>query len=183
MPVSNLDVCARFYSALFDSPGFRVSNGRHYFDCGGVILAVYDPAGDGDQKPIHANAEHVYFAVADLNAFFARAQAAGGLSTAIGDGNLPMGAVARRPWAEARLTCMIRPAIRSASSTSNRFTGDPAARRSGRRITRKRLTPTRSGRHRRQPARALRTESRRRQADRSRIARHEPRGWPRLRRS
>jgi catechol 2,3-dioxygenase-like lactoylglutathione lyase family enzyme len=100
MPVSNLDESARFYSALFDTPGFRVSNGRHYFDCGGVILAVYDPAADGDTKPIHSNAEHVYFAVPDLQAVFMRAQKIGGLSTATGDGRLPMGEIARRPWGE-----------------------------------------------------------------------------------
>jgi len=38
MPVTDIEASARFYSALFDQPGFRVSGGRHYFDCGGVIL-------------------------------------------------------------------------------------------------------------------------------------------------
>ena len=100
MPVGNLDESARFYSALFDSPGFRVSNGRHYFDCGGVILAVYDPVADGDKVPVRANAEHVYFAVTDLEAVFARAQKAGGLSEKTGDGGLAMGQIAKRPWGE-----------------------------------------------------------------------------------
>lgn len=100
MPVANLEDAARFYSALFDTSGFRVSNGRHYFDCGGVILAVYDPGADGDAKPVHSNAEHVYFAVADLEAVFARAQRVGGLSTETGDGRLPMGQIAKRPWGE-----------------------------------------------------------------------------------
>jgi predicted enzyme related to lactoylglutathione lyase len=100
MPVSNLDESARFYSALFDTPGFRVSNGRHYFDCGGVILAVYDAVADGDKAPVRANAEHVYFAVTDLDAVFARAQKTGGLSKATGDGGLAMGQIAKRPWGE-----------------------------------------------------------------------------------
>src|SRR5689334_23042629 len=98
MPVSNLDESARFYSALFDTPGLRVSNGRHYFDCGGVILAVYDAVADGDTKPVSANAEHVYFAVPDLDALFVRAQKTGGLSRQTGDGGLPMGQIAKRPW-------------------------------------------------------------------------------------
>jgi predicted enzyme related to lactoylglutathione lyase len=100
MPVTDIEASARFYSALFDQPGFRVSAGRHYFDCGGVILAVYDPKADGDPKALRSNSEHVYFAVDDLEAAFARAQRTGGLSTETGDGKLPMGAIARRPWGE-----------------------------------------------------------------------------------
>lgn len=100
MPVINIDAGAKFYSALLDSPGFRVSNGRHYFDCGGVILAVYDALTDGDPNAVRHNPEHVYFAVPDLAAVFARAQQLGGLSTEIGDGGLPMGQIARRPWGE-----------------------------------------------------------------------------------
>ena len=100
MPVSDIEASARFYSALFDQPGFRVSGGRHYFDCGGIILAVYDAIADGDRAPVRSNAEHVYFAVSDLGAAFARAQRAGGLSTALGDDGLPMGEIAKRPWGE-----------------------------------------------------------------------------------
>jgi predicted enzyme related to lactoylglutathione lyase len=100
MPATSVDDSARFYSALFDTTGFRVSNGRHYFDCGGVILAVYDAVADGDKSPVRSNAEHVYFAVADLAAVLTRAQNAGGLSTEIGDGKLPMGEIAKRPWGE-----------------------------------------------------------------------------------
>jgi catechol 2,3-dioxygenase-like lactoylglutathione lyase family enzyme len=100
MPVTNIDAAVRFYSALLDTPGFRVSSGRHYFDCGGVILAVYDAVADGDAQPVRHNAEHVYFAVADLEAVFARAKHAGGLSAEIGDGDLPMGEIRQRPWGE-----------------------------------------------------------------------------------
>jgi predicted enzyme related to lactoylglutathione lyase len=100
MPASNVDESARFYSVLFDSPGFRVSSGRHYFDCGGVIVAVYDATADGDSRKVRHNDEHVYFAVADLDAALARARQTGGLSTAIGDGGLPMGEIAKRPWGE-----------------------------------------------------------------------------------
>jgi len=99
-PVTNIEEAARFYSAIFDNPGFRISPGRHYFECGGVILAVYDAVADGDVQPVRHNGDHIYFAVPDLDAVFKRAQQAGGLSTAIGDGNLPMGKIAKRPWGE-----------------------------------------------------------------------------------
>lgn len=100
MPVTDIEEATRFYSALFGQPGFRVSTGRHYFECGGVILAVYDAKADGDGAAVRSNGEHVYFAVQDLEAAFERAQACGGLSTETGDGNLPMGRIARRPWGE-----------------------------------------------------------------------------------
>jgi predicted enzyme related to lactoylglutathione lyase len=100
VPVNDLDATVPFYAGLFDQPGVRVSGGRHYFSCGGVVVAIYDPRGDGDSEIPRPNFEHVYFAVDDLEAVFARAQALGGLSSAIGDGGLPMGAIARRPWGE-----------------------------------------------------------------------------------
>ena len=100
MPVTDIHAAATFYSALFDQPGFRVSSGRHYFPCGDVILAVYDATADGDRAAVRSNPEHVYFAVPDLEAVFKRAEILGGLSTEIGDGKLPMGSIARRPWGE-----------------------------------------------------------------------------------
>jgi predicted enzyme related to lactoylglutathione lyase len=100
MPVTNIEDAAKFYSALFSQPGFRVSEGRHYFDCGGVILAIYDAQADGDRSAVRSNPEHVYFAVPDLEAVFQRAETVGGLSKEVGDGQLSMGSVARRPWGE-----------------------------------------------------------------------------------
>ena len=80
LPVSNIEQAAMFYGQLFDTPGQRVSPGRHYFDCGGTILACYDPLADGDSvnggwHP-HSN-QYIYFAVADLEATFDRAKDAG----------------------------------------------------------------------------------------------------------
>jgi catechol 2,3-dioxygenase-like lactoylglutathione lyase family enzyme len=100
MPVSDIETATKFYRGLLEDQGFRVSGGRHYFDCGGVILAVYDARADGDSKATRANSEHVYFAVPDLEAVYQRARQLGGLSEATGDGNLPMGQIARRPWGE-----------------------------------------------------------------------------------
>jgi predicted enzyme related to lactoylglutathione lyase len=108
MPVCDLDRAAHFYLLLLGDEGMRVSAGRHYFACGGVILAVYSPQDDGDAAESRPNVEHVCFAVPDLDDVFQRAQRVGGLSTKTGDGSLPMGAIARRPWGE-RSFCMTDP--------------------------------------------------------------------------
>ena len=100
MPVADVARAAPFYGTLLDQPGMRVSPGRHYFECGGVILALYDPRADGDARDPRPNFEHVYFAVHDLESSYERARRLGGIATERGDGNLPMGEIARRPWGE-----------------------------------------------------------------------------------
>jgi hypothetical protein len=57
-------------------------------------------SGDGDAGKARPLPEHIYFAVPDLEAVFARAQRLGGLSTEVGDGGLRMGEIATRPWRE-----------------------------------------------------------------------------------
>jgi predicted enzyme related to lactoylglutathione lyase len=100
LPVDDIEAAATFYAALLEDAGMRVSPGRHYFKCGDVMLAVYAPRADGDDRTPRPNFDHVYFAVDDLPAVFARAQRVGGLSAVIGDGGLPMGQIAVRPWGE-----------------------------------------------------------------------------------
>ena len=100
MPVADIEPAAQFYGSLLGQPGFRVSPGRHYFPCGEVILALYNPRADGDMTEVQPNFDHVYFAVPDLETVYERAKAVGGISEEIGDGNLPMGQIARRPWGE-----------------------------------------------------------------------------------
>jgi len=100
LPVDDIDRAAGFYGALLEQDGARVSAGRHYFTCGEVVLALYSPKADGDPAEPRPNFEHVYFAVRDLDAAYQRASRVGGLSKATGDGKLPMGAIARRPWGE-----------------------------------------------------------------------------------
>jgi catechol 2,3-dioxygenase-like lactoylglutathione lyase family enzyme len=100
LPVGDIAAAAAFYSSLLDDAGMRVSPGRHYFECGGVMLALYSPRADGDERTPRPNWDHVYFAVNDLAAVFARAGKVGGLSTEVGDGGLKMGEMARRPWGE-----------------------------------------------------------------------------------
>lgn len=80
LPVSDVERAQAFYAALLQTPGERVSEGRHYFDLGGTILAVYDPAADGDSLgegwKHHPN-QYIYIAVGDLEAAFERARQAG----------------------------------------------------------------------------------------------------------
>lgn len=80
-PVGDIEAAARFYAAVLRAPGERVSPGRHYFDCGGAILACYDPLADGDALGKgwrHHENQYFYFAVDDLEAALGRVRGAGG---------------------------------------------------------------------------------------------------------
>jgi catechol 2,3-dioxygenase-like lactoylglutathione lyase family enzyme len=77
LPVSDIERATAFYRQLLGAHGRRVSPGRHYFDCGGTILACYDPHADGDSFDARSNLGHLYFAVDDLDATFTRAKTAG----------------------------------------------------------------------------------------------------------
>lgn len=92
LPVSDITTAEQFYSCVLGIPGRRVSNGRHYFDCGGTILACFDPIADGDGKPAISNPDHVYFAVENLEAVYSRAAEAG--CRWIEE------KIAKRPWGE-----------------------------------------------------------------------------------
>jgi predicted enzyme related to lactoylglutathione lyase len=84
-PVRDIDAAAQFYAAVLGSPGERVSPGRHYFECGGTILACYDPAVDGDDAGDgwqHHGNQYLYFSVADLEATCEAVETAGGEITA-----------------------------------------------------------------------------------------------------
>ncbi len=100
LPTTDIARAAEFYSGVLGSPGMRISGGRHYFDCGGVILACFDPRADGDHYDARPNPEWLYFAVDDLESVFEACRAAGA-TFAPGDvhGD-PAGAIARRPWGE-----------------------------------------------------------------------------------
>jgi catechol 2,3-dioxygenase-like lactoylglutathione lyase family enzyme len=92
LQVSDIAKAERFYSQVLGIPGICVSSGRHYFDCGGTILACYDLAADGDSGQAKPNPDHVYLAVADLEDCFGRASVAG--CQWIED------SILRRPWGE-----------------------------------------------------------------------------------
>lgn len=96
----DIEVASAFYAAVLGFGGERVSGGRHYFDCGGTILACSCPAGDGDAGPVKPLPDNIYLAVDDLEATLAAIEPAGG---ALASGEVhgePAGAIARRPWGE-----------------------------------------------------------------------------------
>ena len=77
VPVSDIEAAAAFYGHVLGVSGTRVSSGRHYFHCGGTILACYDALADGDPSPVGPSPGHVYFSVDDLTAVHERAAEAG----------------------------------------------------------------------------------------------------------
>jgi predicted enzyme related to lactoylglutathione lyase len=95
--VSNIDEAAAFYAKLIDDPGKRHPGARHYFQCGGVILAVLDVAAGGLTP--HAGPKSIYFAVDDVEAAHARAKALGVLAKFQVHGQ-PASDVIARPWGE-----------------------------------------------------------------------------------
>lgn len=84
LPVGNIERAALFYCTVFNQSGERVSPGRHYIECGGTILALYDPVQDGDPVGegwrFHSK-QYLYFAVSDLEDYQSRFKKAGGTLT------------------------------------------------------------------------------------------------------
>lgn len=101
LPVGDIEQAAVFYDSLLDQPGQRISPGRHYFDCEGLVLACFDPVADGDGYQATPIPEPIYFAVDDLEAVYDRAREAGGVMT---DDVIPgvgaLGKIEKRPWGE-----------------------------------------------------------------------------------
>jgi catechol 2,3-dioxygenase-like lactoylglutathione lyase family enzyme len=95
--VADLDKAAAFYSKLLGTDGKRHPGARHYFDCGGVILAVLDPS-RGGLSPT-PGPKSLYFAVGDVAAVHARAKQLGALAPYKVHGE-DAGAVIKRPWGE-----------------------------------------------------------------------------------
>jgi predicted enzyme related to lactoylglutathione lyase len=95
--VDNLDDATAFYAKLFGQAGTRHPGARHYFDCGGVILAVINVAAGGlTPCPLPKS---VYFAVDDIDAVHARAKQLGALAPFSVHGQ-PAGEIIKRPWGE-----------------------------------------------------------------------------------
>jgi catechol 2,3-dioxygenase-like lactoylglutathione lyase family enzyme len=84
---------ARFYGRLLGVEARAVGGARHYFDCGGVIVALIEV-----ERPEPAP-ENIYFAVADLEAVHARARSLRCLSKEKVHGE-PGGSLVERPWGE-----------------------------------------------------------------------------------
>jgi catechol 2,3-dioxygenase-like lactoylglutathione lyase family enzyme len=97
LQVSDLDKATDFYTKLLGIGGRRIRGGRHYFDCGPVILALLDlTAGGGKAAPIP---DYIYFSVKDLEEIHARAEELGCLSQEkVHDES--SGEIMTRPWGE-----------------------------------------------------------------------------------
>src|ERR1700686_5666608 len=97
LPVKDIERAAQFYGALIEASGSRVSPGRHYFGCGSVILACFDPRSDGAPWDAKPNPDHVYLAVDDLDACYKRVS------------GQPNGSILRpietQPWGERSFYC------------------------------------------------------------------------------
>jgi uncharacterized glyoxalase superfamily protein PhnB len=96
VPVADIERARTFYAAVLEHDGVRVSPGRHYFPCGGAILACFDPRADGDPWDAAPNPDHIYFAVDELEASFERAKAAGASITR---------PIETQPWGERSFYC------------------------------------------------------------------------------
>lgn len=101
LPVTDIERAVSFYSSALGAAGQRVSPGRHYFDCGGTILACFDPTADGDGYVADPNSEALYFAVSDLRKVYLACQDAGAeFPKDSPPGIGPLGEIVKRPWGE-----------------------------------------------------------------------------------
>lgn len=95
MPVEDLERAQKFYAKVLDMSGERVSVDRHYFQCGGTILACVHVA-----RRFRPNMENVNFAVDNLEAthkLFLEA-ISNGLGGEFLEGEF--GTIDTRPWGE-----------------------------------------------------------------------------------
>jgi catechol 2,3-dioxygenase-like lactoylglutathione lyase family enzyme len=95
--VSDLEKATALYSDLLGTAGKRHPGARHYYDCGGVILAVLDVSRGG--VPPTAGPKSMYFAVEDVAAVHTRAEKLGVLAPYQVHGQ-PAADVITRPWGE-----------------------------------------------------------------------------------
>lgn len=69
-PVDDLETAVAFYAQVLGSPGERISANRHYFPCGGVVLAcVEGPLEQREPRP-RADPRVVYLTVDDVDETF-----------------------------------------------------------------------------------------------------------------
>lgn len=100
LPVTDIEQAARFYSAVLKNDGKRISNGRHYFDCDGTILACFDPQADGDAYDAKPNPEWLYFSVDDVESTYEDCKKAGAKLIEGDIHDAPAGQIQKRPWGE-----------------------------------------------------------------------------------
>jgi catechol 2,3-dioxygenase-like lactoylglutathione lyase family enzyme len=97
LEVADLETATQLYADLFGHGGQRHPGGRHYFDCGGVTVAVLDVS-QGGMSPT-PGPKSLSFAVDDVDAVLARADLLGVIAPYEVHGE-PAGVVTIRPWGE-----------------------------------------------------------------------------------
>lgn len=97
LEVGDLDRATDLYRQLLGIDGQRHPGARHYFACGGVILAVLDVS-HGGLEPT-PGPKSLFFAVHDVDAVHERASRLGVLAPYEVHGE-PAGQVVKRPWGE-----------------------------------------------------------------------------------
>jgi len=95
--VGDLDRATELYRDLLDADGVRHRGARHYFDCGGTIVALIDVS-QGGLAPT-PGPKSLYFAVDQVQAVHDRASRLGVLAPYQVHGE-PAGDVIERPWGE-----------------------------------------------------------------------------------
>src|SRR6185436_5548905 len=76
--VADLEEATTLYRELFGRDGQRHPGARHYFDCGGVIVAALDVS-QGGLSPA-PGPKSLFFAVDDIDAVYERARRLGVLA-------------------------------------------------------------------------------------------------------
>ncbi|HEX3229565.1 MAG TPA: VOC family protein [Pyrinomonadaceae bacterium] len=98
LQVADLEQAAAFYTKLLNDPGIPIPRGsRHYFDCGGITLALVDVA-KGGEKP-QPTPDYIYFAVNNLKEVYERAKALNCLAQDRYH-DQEAGEIVKRPWGE-----------------------------------------------------------------------------------
>ena len=92
IPVSDFEGAKSFYERLFGFEGNVIHQGRVYFQCGSVIVAVIENNG----TPI---GDHLYFSVNNIEEIFERARELDCLADDDVHGS-PSGEINVRPWGE-----------------------------------------------------------------------------------
>jgi catechol 2,3-dioxygenase-like lactoylglutathione lyase family enzyme len=98
--VGDIESASAFYARVLEMPGERVSLGRHYFDCGGTVLACLAPGADGGTALPVPLPDDLYLAVDNLELTRAQLVAAGGRLASGEVHGAPAGEIVRRPWGE-----------------------------------------------------------------------------------
>ncbi len=78
LEVADLEYATQLYGDLFGQDGQRHPGARHYFDCGGVIVAILDVSRGG--MPPTPGPKSLFFAVDDVDAVHAQAERLGVLA-------------------------------------------------------------------------------------------------------